>query len=177
MIDLRRDLYCEVGLILPRKHDICYLVENLRQLPCVVLAYREDDGFADLSANGISVGVFKECLAKELVRAIGEKLLLKLALLIVSALVSAVFILEINNESLLRQKLRRDAGSGIDNRRVDEVAILDTIEQRVTESGLVILAATYSVGVEKKPTLVLARVFGGGILVIEPFEVVTGRRG
>ena len=51
-VHLGGDLHGKVGLVFAREHAVGHLVEDLRQLGGVVLADGEDDGLADLAADG-----------------------------------------------------------------------------------------------------------------------------
>ena len=64
-----------------------------------MLADREDDGLADLSADRVAQGVFEKGFAEELVGGVGEETLFELALLVGFLLILAGVIGERGDEA------------------------------------------------------------------------------
>ena len=175
--NLAGDLDCEVRLVLARVHAVGYLVQDLSQLGRVVLADGKDDRLADLTADGVPQGVFKERLAEELIGGIGEKALLELALLKDLLLILAGVVGERDDESLVGKQLSCDACAGIHDRGIDQVALFHAVQQGVAESRLAVLAPEGAVGVEEQTALALAWVAGSRVRAVEPPQVVAGRGG
>ena len=63
----------KIRMVLTGKHPVGHQVENLSHFGGVVLADSKDDGFANLAADGIAEGVFKERLAEKFVGGFGKK--------------------------------------------------------------------------------------------------------
>ncbi len=176
-VHLRCHLHGEVRLVFAREHAVGHLVKDLRELARVMLADSEDNGLPNLAADRVAQGIFEEGFAEELVGGLGEESLLKLPLLERLAVVVAFVVLERDDETIVRKKLRGDGAAGIDDGRVDEEAILDAIKEGVAEGGLAVVAAKGAVGIEHETALELARVFGGQLVFIELLEVVERRGG
>ena len=145
--NLRRDLDCKIRLVFARKHAVCHLVENLCQLGGVVLADREDDRLADFAADWFTQRVFEKGLAQKLVGGLREKALLELALFERLLLVLAGVVGERDDEALFGKQFGGDLGAGVHHGRIDQVAILHAVQQRVAEGRLAVLAAEGAVGV------------------------------
>ena len=54
VVDLGRDLYGEIGLVLAGEHLVGHFVEDLGQLGGMVLADGKDNGFPDLTADRVA---------------------------------------------------------------------------------------------------------------------------
>ena len=147
VIDLRCDLHGEVGLVFAGKHAVGHLVEDLCDFRRVILTDGEDDGFADLAADWVSERIFEEGFAEKLVGSGGKEFPLEVPLRIACGTVFPVIIFDFDDEALVREQLRGDVRPGINNRWIDEVAILHTIEQGVVEGGLAVFATEGSVGI------------------------------
>ena len=91
------------------------------------LADGEDDGFADLAADGIAKGVFEEGLAEEFVGGVGEEAFLEFALFVGLFLVLAFSIGELDDEAFFGEELGGDFGAGVDDGGVDEETVFDAI--------------------------------------------------
>ena len=134
--DLRGDLHGEVGLVLAGKHPVGHLVEDLRELGGVVLADGEDDGLADLAADGIAQGVFQERLAEELVGGVGEERFSNSRCLKASFWSSPSSSVKVDDEALFGKQLGGDLGAGVHHGGVDQEAVLHAVQQGVAEGGL-----------------------------------------
>ena len=63
-----------------------------------------------------------------------------------------------DHEALFGEQFGGDIGPGVDHRRIDQIAILHAVQQRVAEGRLAALAAKGAVGIEQQTALDLARV-------------------
>ena len=143
----------------------------------MVLTDGEDDGLADLAADGITEGVFEERLAKYLVGGLRKEALLELALLERLLLILARVVGKRDDESFFGEQFGGDLRAGIHHGGIDQEAFLHAVQQGIAEGGLAVLAAEGAVGVEQQTPLGLARVASGGAAVLEPLQVVTGCSG
>ena len=94
-------------------------------------ADREHDGLADFATDRIAQGVFDEGLAEERIGGIAKETSFELALLECLLLVLACVVSEGDDEALVGEEFRGDLRAGVHNRRVDQVTVLDTVQQRI----------------------------------------------
>ena len=174
---LRGNLHGEVGLVFAGEHPVGHLIENLRQLARVMLADSEDNGLADLAADGVTQRVFEKRFAKELIGCLREEALFKLALLESFVVVIAFVVLERHHKARFGKEPGGDLAASVHDGRIDEEAVLHAIEEGVAEGGLTVVATEGTVGIEHEPALKLARVFGGGLVLVEFLKVIERRSG
>ena len=67
----------------------------------MILADSEDDGLADLAADGVAQGIFEKGFAKKLIGALREETLFKLALLEGLLLIFPICVFELRVETLV----------------------------------------------------------------------------
>ena len=125
---MRRDLDGKVGLVLSGKHAIGDVIQDLRQLGRVVLTDGENDGLADLAADGIAQGILHESFAENLVGRVGKEAFLELTLLeglplVLSDLACLCGVCrqigEGNDKSLLREQPGRHVRAGVHHGGID----------------------------------------------------------
>ena len=141
------------------------------------LADRKYDGLAHFAADGVPQRVLQECLAEELVGRVGKEALLKFTLFVGLFLLFSLVVRKGNDESLFREQFGRHLCACIHNRRVDQIAVLNAVEQGVLERGLSAFTPEGAVGVQEQAAFGFARVPRVRTRFVESLEIVPGGRG
>ena len=155
-------MHGKVRLVFSGEHLVCHQIQDLRKFGGVILTNGEDDGFANLAADGIAVRMLQKYFAEKLVGGIGKKAFFEFALFENLFLVFTLFVFEVYDKPLFRQELCGDLAAGIHDGGIDQEAIFHAIEQRVAERGLSIIAAEGAVSAKQQAPLEFTRIFGGG---------------
>ncbi len=95
----------------------------------MILADGKHDGFSDLAADGITKGVFEKDFAEELVGGGREEAFLEFTVLIGLYPVFAFIVCKLDDKALIGKELGGDFAAGINDGRIDQVAVFHAVEQ------------------------------------------------